>query len=209
MKYTNTAIFCFLICLSGDGLMAQPKNEASPSETTEREQLKQERKIIESGYSLKEAACYKKFSVNPCIDRARIEKNAALAENKRRELLLNDLKREEKQKKSALKTPKSIDSNPASIDTVERKSSSEKKMDEDRRFDAAKGRAEKADQKKLESQTKARQRSAQAEQSATQAAKYQKKLDEAAQHKTEVEKKNTNNTKPKASSLPIPKIIEN
>jgi colicin import membrane protein len=209
MKYINALIFCFFACLGCDSLMAQPKNDRPPSVATEQERLHQERKSIESGYALKEAACYKNFSVNPCIDSARIEKNAALAENKRRELLLNDLQREEKQKKSALKTPKSMDSNPASIDTVERKPFSEKKMDEDKRLEAAKARAEKAGQKKLESQTKARQRSVQMEQSATQAAKYQKKLDEATQHKIEVEKKNTNNTKPKASSLPIPKTIEN
>lgn len=209
MKYTNALIFCFFAYLGCGSLMAQPQNDISPSRVTEQERLKQERKSIESSYALKEAVCYKNFSVNSCIDRARIEKNAALAENKRSELLLNDLKREEKQKKSALKTPKSMDSNPASIDTVERKPSSEKKMDEDKRLEAAKGRAEKADQRKLESQTKARQRSVQLEQSATRAAKYQKKLDEATQHKTEVEKKNTNNTKPKASSLPIPKTIEN
>ena len=155
MKYA-TLIF-FLICLGCNNLLAQSQNFIPPSEFTEWEQLKQERKSIESSYASKEADCYKKFSVNPCIDKARIEKNAAMAENERRELLLNDQKREEK-KQSSLKTPKAIPSNSEKIDNANHKLASKEMIDSNKRVDSAKGRVDTVNQKKRESLAKADQR---------------------------------------------------
>ncbi len=204
----NVTFFCLLTFCVCNTLMAQPKSSVLSSELTEREQLKQEQKSIESSYASKETDCYKKFSVNPCIDKARIERNAALAENKRRELLLNDWKREEK-KQNILKTPKAISPNSKPSDDADRKPLTKATIDQKKRTNAAKARVEAADQKKRESQAKANQRATKNILSADAAAKYQEKLVAAEAHKTAVEQKNAGNTKPKASSLPIPKDVTN
>lgn len=206
MKYVT--LFCFLAWFGCESLMAQSKTSVSPSESTQREQLKQEQKNIEASYASKEADCYKKFSVNPCIDKARIEKNTAMAENKRRELLLNDLKREEKLQK-ALKTPESIPPNSEQIGNAKRKLSSKEIVDPDKRVDSAKGRVETTNQKKRGALAKADQRAKKNALSADAAAKYQEKITAAEAHKTSVEQRNAGNTKPKSLPLPIPKVIEN
>ena len=206
MKYVT--LFCLLTCFAGNTLMAQSKNNASLSEFTEREQLKQDQKSIESSYAAKETDCYKKFSVNPCIDKARIERNAALTENKRRELLLNELKREEK-KKNVLKIPKTITPNSNPSDATDHKLLSKEMTDQDKRINAAKGRAETAGKKKREAQIKANERSKKNVLSVDAAEKYKKKRVSAEAHEAEVKLKNANNTKPKASSLPIPKEMTN
>ncbi|MEO6293089.1 MAG: hypothetical protein ABIO88_10780 [Burkholderiaceae bacterium] len=206
MKYVT--LFCFLACFACNSLMAQSKIDVSPSELIQREQLKQEQKNIEASYASKEADCYKKFSVNPCIDKARIERNTALTENKRRELVLNDLKREEK-KQSVLKIPKTISPNPKPTDDADRKLLSKEMIDQNKRIDSAKARVETANQKKREAQAKASQRSKKNVLSADVAAKYREKLTAAEAHKTSLEQKNAGNAKPKASTLPIPKDVTN
>lgn len=206
MKYVT--FFCFLACLGCESLVAQPKTNVSPSEITQREQLKQEQKNIEAIYASKEADCYKKFSVNPCIDKARIEKNAAMAENKRLALLLNDQKREEKQQE-VLKTPKAIPPNSEQIGNTKRKLPSKEIVDPNKRVDSAKGRVETANQKKREAQAKADQRAKKNALSADVAAKYREKITAAEAHKTSVEQRNAGNTKPKSLPLPIPKVNEN
>lgn len=206
MKYVT--FFCFLACFGCNSLMAQPKNDAMPSEIFEREQLRQEQRSIESSYAAKEADCYKKFSVNPCIDKARLEQNAALLENKRRELLLNDLKREKK-KLNIVKTPKAISPDPKSTGKGDRTRNSNEMADQNKRINAAKERVETAKQKKREAQLKAVQRATKNKLSANAATKYQEKLVAAEAHKTAIEQKNAGNAKPKTSSLPIPKDVTN
>ncbi len=206
MKYV-TLIF-FYISFGCNNLLAQSQNVIPPSEATAREQLKQERKYIESTYASKETDCYKKFSVNPCLDKARTEKNIAMAENKRREILLNDQKREEK-KQSTLKTSKGNSSNSEKIDAANRKLASKEVIDSSKRVDSAKGRVDTANIKKREAQAKADQRVKKNMLSAASAAKYQEKITAAEAHKTSVEQRNAGNAKPRALPLPLPKSIEN
>ena len=206
MKYA-TLIF-FFICLDCNNLLAQSQNFIPSGESTEWEQLKKERKSIESSYASKEADCYKKFSVNPCIDKVRIEKNAAMAESKRRELLLNDQKREEK-KQNSLKTPKAIPSNSEKIESANHKLASKEMADSNKRVDSAKGRVDTANQKKRESLAKADQRVKKNALSTDRAVKYQEKTTAAEAHKTSVEQRNAGDTKLRALPLPLPKAIEN
>lgn len=204
MKYIT--IFCFLVYVVCNGVMAQSKNNSSSKEITEREHLKQEQKSIELNYASKEADCYKKFSVNPCLDKARVERNSALAENKRRVLLLNDLEREER-RRNVLKSPKVVSPNLKQDDDADQRLLSKKMIDRNKRIDAAKARVESTDRKKRESQAKASQRAIKNKLAADSAAKYQEKLVAAEAHKTDVEKKNAGNVKPKASPLPMPKDV--
>lgn len=206
MKYVT--VFCFLACLSCESLMAQPKADVSSGEIIQREQLKQEQKNIEATFASREADCYKKFSVNPCIDKARIEKNAAMVENKRRELLLNDQKREAKQQ-NALKPPKVISPNSEQTNEAKRKLPAKEIIDPNKRDDLARGRVEATNQKKREAQAKADQRMRKNALSGDAAAKYQKKITAAEAHKALVEQRNAGNTKPKSLPLSIPKVIEN
>lgn len=206
MKYA-TLIF-FWICFGCNNLLAQSQNVILPSEATEQEQLKQERKYIESSYASKEVDCYKKFSVNPCLDKARIEKNAAMTEIKRREGLLNDQKREEK-KQSTLKNSKGIPSNSGKSAGANNELALKERVDSTKRVDSAKGRVDIANQKKREAQINADQRAKKKELSADSAAKYQEKITAAEAYRTSVEKRNASNTKPRALPLPLPQAIKN
>ena len=206
MKYVTLIFYC--ISFGCHNLLAQSQNVIPPSEATAREQLKQEQKYIESTYASKEADCYKKFSVNPCLDKARIEKNTAMAENKRREILLNDQKREEK-KQNTLKASKNNPLNSEKIDAANRKLVSKEVIHSSSRVDSAKGRVDTANQKKREAQAKADQRVKKNVLSAGSATKYHEKITAAEAHKTSVEQKNADNLKTRALPLPLPKSIEN
>ena len=205
MKYV-TRIFLW-ICFGCNNLYAQSQIVIPSTEATEHEQIKQERKQIESTYSSKEADCYKKFSVNSCLDKTRSEKNSAVAENKRRELMLNDQKRKEK-KQSTLKTSKGIPSNSKKIGDANNKLVMEERVDSTKRINSAKGRADVANKKNREAQVKTDQRARKNELSADSAAKYQEKITAAEAYRNSVEQRNASNTKPKALPLPLPQALE-
>ena len=205
MKYVT--LLCFLAYFGCEYSMAQPKTNKSPSELTQREQLKQEQKNIESSFAAKEAECYKKFSVNPCIDKARIEKNAAMVENKRKELLLNDQKREEKQRNLS-KLPNVTPPGSAQMDSFENKLPSKAIVDPSKRSDSARRRVETINQKQREAQAKAGQRAKKNALSVDATKKYNDKMANAEAHKASAEQRNAENTKSWSLSLPIPKSIE-
>jgi hypothetical protein len=199
-------VLFFFLCLGCNTLIAQSQDVASNSDDIEREQLKKDKKTVESSFLVKEADCYKKFSVNACIGKVTVEKNEALAEIKRRELVLNERRREEKSKQYSLKKSKSISQSPGSTGVLNRNN---ERVDPSKRVDLAKERVESANQKQQTAKMKATHRLEKNKRSAEQAAKYQEKRALAEAHKMSVQKRNSGSTKPTGSSLPIPKSVAN
>jgi colicin import membrane protein len=217
------------------------KNAQINSETTisaELGKIKQEKSSIEAKSKEQEAACYKKFAVSNCLQEVKTEKLAALNKVKRREIELNDqlraIKAESVQSKLSKKAASSS-TDPAKQSSNETgdgsrgrqkttntpkaekpiKSDDEillkKNADEQSRVNAAQKRVAESNKKLAASQKKAQIRANKSSQADVNSAKYNKKLSEAEEHKSEAEKAKlakSTKTKPKSAPLPIPTAEE-
>lgn len=180
--------------------------EVSPnSEISERSKLAQARGKIESEFGLKEANCYKSFAVDACLRQANIDKRTALADIKRQELAMNDLQRQQKKADLEQKAAKPTATNRPVAKTDANDLSAAIVQNEAKKAADAKKRVQDTHQKMSASQIKAAERLKKSKQTGTESAKYQNKLREAEEHKTEMEQKKAQAPKPKAVPLPIPK----
>ncbi len=195
--------------ISSSFFMAYAENLPLSAEASERASLAIERGKIQSQYTHQETDCYKTFAVDSCLKKANTEKRVALADIKRRELAMNELQRQKKKAEIDLKMSKSATQSRAATGVDHRNRSVKPPLNEDKRAEDAKKRAQEANQKMMASQTKAAQRAQKSNRAKERAARYQKKLREAEEHKIATEQKKSSNTKPKAASLPVPKSIEN
>jgi colicin import membrane protein len=67
--------------------------EAPPDVNVERARISAARATLEAGFLAEDAACYKKFAVNRCLDRVNTRRREAIADLRRQEILLNDEER--------------------------------------------------------------------------------------------------------------------
>ncbi|MDO8770764.1 MAG: hypothetical protein Q7K57_19060 [Burkholderiaceae bacterium] len=202
----NKSTLLFFFATIGSGFfLVQAGNLITSAETSERAKLVQEREKIEAEFTSKETGCYKTFAVDSCLKKAHTEKRAALAEIKRQELVINDLQRQKKKAEIDSKISKSPAANPSATGVDSFNRSVNPSNDERKRVEAANKRAKETSHKMMASQAKAAQRVEKTKLANEKAAKYQKKLLEAEEHKAATEQKMTNNTKPKALPLPLPK----
>lgn len=200
----STLLFFFATIFSGFFLV-HAGNLTTSAETSERAKLAQEREKVETEFTSKEAGCYKTFAVDSCLKKAHTEKRAALAEIKRQELVINELQRQKKKAEIDSRISKPPAANPSTTGVDNFNRSVNPSNDEGKRVEAANKRAKETSHKMMASQAKTAQRVEKAKLANEKAAKYQKKLLEAEEHKTATEQKMTNSTKPKALPLPIPK----
>lgn len=196
--------FLLLAAIASVHFLTQAEEVSSNEETSERSKLAQARGKIESEFASKEANCYKSFAVDACLRQANVDKRAALADIKRQELAMNDLQRQQKKAELEQKARKPTATNPpvAKTDTNER--SIAIVQNEAKKAEDAKKRIQDTNQKMAASQTKAAERIKKSKQTGAEAAKYQNKLREAEEHKTEVEQKRSLAAKSKAAPLAIP-----
>ena len=210
---------------------AMAQNDASNADsklTLELTELKQEKLSVESKFKTLEAACYKKFAVSNCLQEVKTEKLRALGDIKRRELVINDAKRQLKADEINKKSKKLVEKVdvPASVSDASKSAKSAKsaKSDKLRRSDnnraapvpkdqsklseqrtlAAQQRVLESNKKQAASQQKAKLRAKKLTEAEEQAAKFNKKLLEAEAHKNAVEKAKAEKTKPKSAPLSIP-----
>ncbi len=200
---------------------AMAQNDASNADsrlTSELAELKQEKLSIESKFKTLEAACYKKFAVSNCLQDVKTEKLRALGDIKRRELAINDAKRQLKADEINKKSKKLVEKVdvPASVSDAE-KSEKPRRTDNKRaepvpknqsrlseqRALAAQQRVLESNKKQAASQEKAKLRAKKLTEAQEQTAKFNKKILEAEAHKNAVEKAKTEKTKPKSAPLPI------
>ena len=205
---------------------AMAQNDASNADsrlTSELAELKQEKLSIESKFKTLEAACYKKFAVSNCLQDVKTEKLRALGDIKRRELAINDAKRQLKADEINKKSKKLVEKEdvPASASKSakpEKPSRSDNnraapvpkdqgKLSEQRAL-AAQQRILDSNKKQALSQQKAKLRAKKLTEAEEQAAKFNKKLLDAEAHKNAVEKAKAEKSKPKSAPLPIPSAVQ-
>lgn len=204
------SFFLFFIALIGSGVfMAQAENLPLSAEASERASLALDREKIQSQFNEKEVACYKTFAVDSCLKNAHTERRTALAEIKRKELAMNELQRQKKKAEIDLKISKPPSPNRSTTGGENIHRSAKPSHDEGKQAEMAKQHAQEASRKMTASQTKAAQRAEKTKLAGENTVKYQKKLLKADEHKAATEQEMTNSTKPKASSLPIPKSFGN
>ena len=195
---------------------------ADSKQALELAELKQEKLSIESKFKTLEAACYKKFAVSNCLQEVKTEKLRALGDIKRRELAINDAKRQLKADEINKRSKKLVEKEdvPASVSDASKSAKSEKRSRSDnnraapvpkdqsklseQRALAAQQRVLDSNKKQAASQQKAKLRDNKLSEAEEQTAKFNKKLLEAEAHKNAVEKAKAEKTKPKSAPLPIP-----
>jgi len=190
----------------------------------ERERIKAERATIDARFAAQEKACRARFAVTDCVQQAQRERNAAVAELRRQERVLNDAER----KRRAAERQQELD---------ERNSPEKRARDEERRRQAvieqnerALRAAEKAQKKAEDEAQKAAkgpreakaasgpqgpQGSARApqapkshgptaEEAASNRAAYEARIRAAEEHNAQLRARNAKRSKPAASGLPVP-----
>ena len=85
----------FMLCALAVGpALAQPAAEVpAAGRDTEKAQIAAERARLEAGFKAEEAACYRRFLVNACLEEIRPRRAEAMAELRRQEIVLNDAER--------------------------------------------------------------------------------------------------------------------
>jgi colicin import membrane protein len=213
------------IAIQAINMPAIAKNDASNAGSKlalELAELKQEKLSVESKFKTLEAACYKKFAVSNCLQDVKSQKLLALGDIKRRELVINDAKRQLKADEFNKKSKKLVEKEdiPPSVSSASKSAKSEKpsrsdnnraapvpkdqsKLSEQRAL-AAQQRVLDSNKKQAASQEKAKFRAKKLSEAQEQAAKFNKKLLEAEAHKNAVEKAKAEKSKLRSAPLPIP-----
>ncbi|MFI5445616.1 hypothetical protein [Polaromonas sp. UC242_47] len=200
----------------GFSAMAQPGEDlASVAADRERERINAERMELEARFNAEEAACYKKFAVNRCLNAIKPLRREAMAQLRLQEVALNDQKRKQKaaeqiQKIEEKSSPEVLQQaaerrTKALQDAQARTERSQTKADE--RLDLQKNEAlnaASAADKAKGSQERAQARADKRAAAAEEREKYNEKQQEVAEKKAANEKKRREQTKPPAPSLPTP-----
>ncbi len=215
-------IFASLQAINTPAMAQNDVSNADSRLTSELAELKQEKLSIESKFKTLKVVCYKKFAVNNCLQDVKTEKLRALGDIKRRELAINDAKRQLKADEINKKSKKLVEKVdvPASVSDAAKSAKSEKpsrtdnkraepvpkdqsKLSEQRAL-AAQQRVLESNKKQAASQEKAKLRAKKLTEAEEKTAKFNKKILEAEAHKNAVEKAKAEKTKPKSAPLPIP-----
>lgn len=208
--------FLLLFSLFGAVASGQVANDSvSAAVDREREQINAERAALEAKFDVEEAACYKKFAVNSCLNAIKLRRREAMTGLKQREVALNDQQRREKAADQLRKTEEK--SSPdvlrqaaerrakALEDTTAREERSRKKADE--RVSLQQGEASNAADaagKLKGSKERAQARAERQAEIADEVQKYNDKQQEVLERKASREKRQREQTKPPAASLPTP-----
>ena len=197
---------------------------SAAEDDAERERIKTERATVESRFKAQETACYRKFAVTDCVRTAQRERNAALAELRRQERVLNDAER----KQRAAERQREVDERSSADKRAE--AEERRKLAVQEQKDREARAAEKAQKKAEDDAKKAARppREAKApsgpqgpqgepraprttkshgpspEEAARNRAAHEARLKEAEEHDAELRERVAKRRKPAASDLPIP-----
>ncbi len=191
------------------------ENLASAAADRERERINSERVVLEAKFDAEEAACYKKFAINYCLNAIKPRRREAMTALRQQEVALNDIKRKQKAAEQMRSTEEK--SSPevlqqaaerrakAMEDVREREERSRKKSDEriNLKQNEALNAADTANKAKR-SQERAQARADKQAAIAEEVQKYNDKQKEVAERKASREKRQREQTKPAAKPLPSP-----
>ena len=210
----------FLAALSGS-VSAQPVSSDGQQDTigAQRTAIGAERARLETEFLAEDAACYKKFAVNNCLNNVNARRREAMADLRRREILLSDEERRTKgaeqirrigEKSSAEKLPGSVDRNPKPKPNQDYQSRLDREKNKKQERSTARsdekvvreGNAENL----LGRQKKALERSRKQAAAAEEARKYTDRQNEALKRRAEHEAEKAKQAKPSARPLPVPDL---
>ena len=213
----------FALCtLGGSGLQAQtPAAVVTPSATplgttdAERARINAERLKLETGFSLEDAACHKKFLVNSCLDGVKVRRRETLADLRRQEISLDAQERHLKgaeqirkteEKSSPLRQQEAADRRAEALTEFQARQERAKQKNEDRvATDAeAKSKTEAAVGRAKGSQDKAAARAGKQSASAEEVRKFNERVAKAKERQARHDRDQRSHTKPASKSLPVP-----
>jgi colicin import membrane protein len=212
MKKTLLAVLTVLstlLVLPAAPVLAQPSDGmlAGLNVEAERARIDTERKQVEAKFKVEEAACYKKFAVNDCINEHRAVRRTALADLRRQEISLNDAERKRKgaEQIQRMEEKQKTPAPPTEMQQRERKPAASQGSATPRTpRDPNEPRAPLSPRAnpRTPREPVVKDPAAAAAMAAEEQAQYQRKLDEAAAHKAQTLQRNAERTKPRAQPLP-------
>lgn len=195
---------------------AQPDSLApAASMAAERTRIDAERARLTSGFAAEDAACYRKFMVNNCLDKVKLRREEALADLRRQEISLNAQERKAKGAEQIRKTEEkaspemqqeAAEKRAAAIKDFASRMARDKQKIADR---AALESNEKTNSEASSNRTKANQgkaveRSSKQAGSAAEVRKYNERVDKAKERQAQYDRDQATQNKPAVKSLPTP-----
>lgn len=181
---------------------------------TERARITTERAKLEAGFNVENAACYKKFLVNNCLDEVKLRRRDALADLRRQEIALNALDRRAKGAEQVKKTEGKSSPEKQQQDAEKRAAALQDiqaRMDREKQKNADRAVAQSSEQRNSEAlakrvkgnQDKAVVRSGKQAAAAEEVKKFNERQENAKERQARRDRDKLNQTKP-ANSLPVP-----
>ena len=181
-----------------------------------RTRIAAERAQAEARYKADEKACYGKFAVNDCLNDARKQRRAVLADLRRQEVVLNDVERKRKaaERARSLEERSSAEKQQEEADKRAKALSAQRERDERAAEKAASRASSEVSRpaKTAERQEQVRKKQAEAidartrrdEEAAAKVRAHEKRLAEAKERKASLDKRMAERKKATAQPLPVP-----
>ena len=216
-KFLFTVLIAMLSALTSAQTGGEVATPAARRGTIDAERVKisAERAKLEAGFLVEDAACYKRFAVNSCLDRVNIRRRAAMADLRGREIALNDEERKIKgaeqirkteEKSSPEKLQEAADVRAKAVADYQSRLDRDKQKQQDRASVQSSEKVNgKASAEKLKNnQQKARSRSDRSATAAEEAKKFNERQKEAATRRAQHESDQLKRGKRSPNPLPLP-----
>ena len=208
-------LFLFCCGLSLGAAMAQSPAQEKDNNALERSKIAAERARLEAGFQAEEAACKSRFAVNACLQEIRPRRNAAMADLRRQDLLINEAERKARGADQIQKTE-----DKSSLERQQQRAEQEKKAQQEteRRSERndqrgqsqaksaadASANVEAAETRQKNSQSKAGEAKTRHEQAASNVLDAKVRSEKAAQNQAERDKRLKDKSNSNRQPLPAP-----
>ena len=204
----------FLLAVLSGGAAAQTAG-ASVIPDAERTRFAAERARLDAGFLTEDAACYKKFFVNSCLDDVNSRRREALATLRTQEILLNEQERKMRgaeqirrieEKSSAENQQREADQRAKAASDYESRLAGQKEKQQSRANAQAaeQANAEARSGRLQANQQKKQVRSAKQAAEAAETARYEARQKEAEERRAQNMRARLQRTKPSSQPLPLP-----
>ena len=208
-------LFLFCCSLSLGAAMAQSPAQEKDNNALERSKIAAERARLEAGFQAEEAACKSRFAVNACLQEIRPRRNAAMADLRRQDILINEADRKVRAADQIQKTE-----DKSSLERQQQRAEQEKKAQQEaerrsERHDQrgqsqaksaadASANVEAAETRQKNSQSKAGEAKTRHEQAASNVLDAKVRSEKAAQNQAERDKRLKDKSNSNRQPLPAP-----
>ena len=196
------------------GIGSPPHGNIPIAADEERVRINTERTKFEASFNRENAACYKKFLVNNCLDEVKLRRRDAMADLRRQEIALNALDRKAKGAEQIKRTEEKSSPEKQQLDAEKRAGAlrdAQARMDREKQKNADRADAQSSEQANSEAlarriqanQDKAVLRSNKQAEAAEQVQKFNARQENAKERRAQHDRDQLKQTKP-AKSLPVP-----